>query len=348
MSISTIYRVCIWLPILVPATVVAVANTLNLRLSAGVAWEVLAYSLFYGGVPYAVLAAWATWWVGGRSEAAIRRLMFRAPLLMAAVFASVALVVGFAVGVPGPFTAVAVLGCAIILPLGYLYVGLAILLRRGLCPPALADARSDTVPRQVWSRVDPAEFRRLDLRACELLADVPLHDVWTVELPGGGPGRTLADARAFMSAENLMTLNPVVRALFLLRALLGRIFGWDSSMPTVAAESFIHRLSDEDRKKSVVEPGSPDGPFTVMYVHPFEAVSEIRNATVHGFSVFAFKPCSGGYRLFWAIYVAPVSRVTALYMAVIDPFRRTLIYPALLRHVHESWCARFTACRQPR
>ena len=136
MSIYTIYRVCIWLPVLVPAALMAVANALNLRLSAGVLWEVLAYSLIYGGVPYAALAAWATWWVGGRPEVAIRRLMFRAPLLMAAVFAPVALVVGFAVGEPGPFTAVALLGCVIILPLGYAYVGLAVLLRRGLAPRA--------------------------------------------------------------------------------------------------------------------------------------------------------------------------------------------------------------------
>jgi len=191
---------------------------------------------------------------------------------------------------------------------------------------------------RAWSRVDPAYFQRLNLRAHELLADVPLHDVWMVELPGGGPNRTLADARGFMSGENLMSLKPVVRSLFQLRAWLGRVFRWDSTTRTPSRQSFIHRLSDEDRKQSLMEPGSPDGPFTVIYVRPFEAVSEIRNATVHAFSVLAFEPCSGGYRLFWAIYVAPVSRLTALYMALIDPFRRVLIYPAVLRHVHQSWC----------
>jgi hypothetical protein len=187
--------------------------------------------------------------------------------------------------------------------------------------------------------MDPASFRRRDLRAHELLSEVPLHDVWMVELPGGGPDRTLADARVFMSAEKLMSLNPVVRGLFQLRAWLGRSFRWDSATRTLGAQSFVHRLSDEDRKQSLIEPGSPDGPFTVVYVRPFEAVSEIRNATVHAFSVLAFEPCSGGYRLLWAIYVAPVSRLTALYMALIDPFRRVLIYPAVLRHVHRSWCA---------
>jgi hypothetical protein len=192
---------------------------------------------------------------------------------------------------------------------------------------------------RAWSRIDPSDIRRLDLRAHELLADVPIHDVWMVELPGGGPNRTLADARALMRARNLMSINPVVRGLFRLRWWLGRVFRWDSSIQTPSAESFVHRLSIEERRQSLIEPGSSDGPFTVIYVGPFESVGEIRNATVHGFSVLAFEKCSAGYRLFWAIYVAPVSRFTGLYMALIDPFRRVLIYPAILRHLHQSWCA---------
>ena len=189
--------------------------------------------------------------------------------------------------------------------------------------------------------MDPAQFRRLDLRAHELLADVPLHDVWMVELPGGGPNRTLVDARAFMGGDQLRSLNLVVVALFQLRTTLGRVFRWDASTRTPSDRSYIHRLSDEDRKQSLVAPGSADGPFTVIYARPFEAVNEIRNATVHAFSVFAFEPCAGGYRLFWAIYVAPVGRFTAMYMALIDPFRRVFIYPAILRHVHQSWCAAY-------
>jgi hypothetical protein len=40
-------------------------------------------SLLYGGVPYAPLAIWATWWIGGKNEAQIRRLVVEARLLMA-------------------------------------------------------------------------------------------------------------------------------------------------------------------------------------------------------------------------------------------------------------------------
>ena len=60
MSIYIAYTLCIWLPVIVPATVILVFNTLGLPLADGVVAEVLAYSLIYGGVPYSVLAAWAT------------------------------------------------------------------------------------------------------------------------------------------------------------------------------------------------------------------------------------------------------------------------------------------------
>jgi hypothetical protein len=136
-SIHTLYRALVWLPILVPAAVVFSFRALGLRPSTGVVAEVFLYSLVYGGIPYAVLALWASWWIGGQPETAIRRLMFRAPLLMVAVFVPVALVPGLAVGRFGPFVAVAMLGSAIIVPLGYAYVGLAILLRKCLGPQRL-------------------------------------------------------------------------------------------------------------------------------------------------------------------------------------------------------------------
>ncbi len=44
-----------------------------------------------------------------------------------------------------------------------------------------------------------------------------------------------------------------------------------------------------------------------------------------------------GYMLYWAIYVRPIGRVTGWYMALIDPFRRFIIYPAILRHVQAAW-----------
>ena len=49
-------------------------------------------------------------------------------------------------------------------------------------------------------RASAAEYRSLHLRAHELLRDVPLYDVSSVDLPGGGSGRTIADIRTLESA----------------------------------------------------------------------------------------------------------------------------------------------------
>jgi hypothetical protein len=186
-------------------------------------------------------------------------------------------------------------------------------------------------------RVDPEEYERLDLRAHSLLADVPLHDVWAVDLPGSGFARSITDLRALISVEKLATVNAAVRFLFALRARLGRIFGWDREPRRAAEASFLCRLSEGDRDSSLVEPGTLEGPFRVLHVSPRESVSEIQNATVHAFSVFALVERPTGHRLYWAIYVRSVGRITSWYMRLIDPFRRLVIYPAVLRYIHTAW-----------
>ncbi len=58
---------------------------------------------------------------------------------------------------------------------------------------------------------------------------------------------------------------------------------------------------------------------------------------MHAFSVFALVEHSSGYRLYWGIYVRPVGRITSWYMRLIDPFRRIIIYPAVLRYIRAAW-----------
>jgi hypothetical protein len=186
-------------------------------------------------------------------------------------------------------------------------------------------------------RVPAEEYEALDLRAHSLLADVPLHDVWAVDLPGGGPGRTILDVRSLMAEGSLAQSNAAVRFLFRLRGWLGRAFGWDREPRAASAESYLHRLPAAERERSLVAPGTPEGPFRVLYVAPREAISEIRNATVHAFLVYALLDRASGYRLYWGIHVRPVGRITAWYMRLIDPFRRLVIYPALLRRIREAW-----------
>src|SRR5262245_18909864 len=185
-------------------------------------------------------------------------------------------------------------------------------------------------------RVTPEEYKGIDLRAHSLLAGVPLHDVWAVDLSRSSPGRTIVDLRALLSGENLRSANPAVSFLFGLRGWLGRVFRWDREPPRASGESFLHRLKTTDRECSLVAPGTREGPFRVLLVSPRESISEIQNATVHAFSVFALQERASGYRLYWAIYVQPVGRITSWYMRLIDPFRRAIIYPAVLRYIRTA------------
>jgi len=184
-------------------------------------------------------------------------------------------------------------------------------------------------------RVKPADFQRLDLRCHALLSDVPLHDVWAIPLDGGGPGRSIQDARAILFGDR--PPNFAVRGLFTLRSALGRAFGWDDERHDPPSGSYVNRLAAADRSQSQVAPGTREGPFRVLYVLGEEALSELRNATVHAFLALALTPSPGGYTLYLAIYVKPVSRLTPLYMALIDPFRRLVVYPALGRHAQQRW-----------
>ena len=186
-----------------------------------------------------------------------------------------------------------------------------------------------------------AEFLALELEVHGLLADVPLHDVSALDLPGGGPGRTISEVRRLVGVERAGDSGRAVRGLFALRSAIGRTFGWDREEASHARESYVDRVGPGLRARSEVEPGTSDGTFRQLYVLPSELLGEIRNATVHAFSCMALRETASGYRLYWAIYVKPVSRFTGLYMAAIEPFRRFVVYPSILRRVREKWVEAF-------
>ena len=196
-------------------------------------------------------------------------------------------------------------------------------------------------------RVDPAEFRALPLRAHEFLADVPLHDVWRFRLRGGGPGVTVRDVIDLFVQMDTSRISRSGRLLFALRTGLGRVFGWDRDDPTACRRSYVQRLSAQDRTRSLDEPGSQRGFWKSVYTFDREALGEVINRTVHAFLLFALEPAAGGHTLYWGIYVKPVNRFTPFYMALIDPFRRHLIYPALVRRFEKAWRKRWEGGAAP-
>jgi hypothetical protein len=189
-------------------------------------------------------------------------------------------------------------------------------------------------------RIDPSKFRARPLRVHALLHDVRLEDAWAVPLSGGGAGRTIQDVRAVMVAGR-EAAPTVVQALLRLRRRIGAVFGWDHERPAWDAESYAARLSPADRAESLLAPGTPDGNFRLLYRFEDEQLSELRNATVHAFVSLSIRPTPGGYLAYAGVFVKPVHRFTRLYMTAIAPFRRLIVYPAVIRKVQNAWVQRY-------
>lgn len=196
------------------------------------------------------------------------------------------------------------------------------------------------------AQISTKEFERLPLRVHSLMVGVPLHDVWAVDLVRWRGEVTLDE---FLQASNnctldmcgcsnssaLFTPSPPVRALLNIRFFAGQIFGWDNEPATIL--TFTKRLTDGDRSRSLIAPGTRDGYFRVVYRFENEQLVELINRTAHAAALSALVETPTGYRFYFAVYVRSVSRFTPLYMAVIAPFRKLIVYPSLLRSVRARW-----------
>jgi len=195
-------------------------------------------------------------------------------------------------------------------------------------------------------RVSTQEFERLPLRVHTFLAGVPLHDVWSIDLPRWRAGVTLdeflrtpsngkLDACGCSESSSLFTRSLLVRMLLDIRFFVGRFFDWDREPATTA--TFATRLTDTDRSRSLVAPGTRDGFFRVVYRFENEQLLELINRTAHAAALTTLIETPTAYRFYLGVYVRSVSRFTPFYMTLIDPFRKLMVYPSLLRGIRARW-----------
>lgn len=148
MTVQTFYRCAVWLPLAIPALVATAVHAAGWRPSLSPVVKLVQFLLMsgmYGGLPYAALAAWATWWIDRRPEPEIRRRALQAPLWMVAAWLPFTAAIGGLAGRVEIFLGLAGLGILVILPLGYAYVTLVFLLRRWLGRAgALSSSRAAT------------------------------------------------------------------------------------------------------------------------------------------------------------------------------------------------------------
>ena len=185
-------------------------------------------------------------------------------------------------------------------------------------------------------QISTQEFERLPLRVHDFLAGVPLHDVWVIDLPRPRPGISL-DEFLRAAGGRLFTPSPVVRALLGIRLFVGRLLGWDREPDATVRETFATRLTAADLSQSLAPAGTREGLFRIVYRFENEQLLEVNNRTAHAAALSALVETPGAYRFYFGVYVRSVGRWTPLYMALIDPFRKLIVYPSLLRSVRTTW-----------
>jgi hypothetical protein len=132
-------------------------------------------------------------------------------------------------------------------------------------------------------------------------------------------------------------LSPAARTLLNIRLLVGRVLGWDREPGATEWESFAKRLTTEDHSKSLLPTGTREGLFRVVYRFENEQLLKIINRTAHAAALSALVESESAYRFYFGIYVLSVGSFTPVYITLIDPFRKFVVYPSLLRTVGETW-----------
>ncbi|GAA1582098.1 hypothetical protein GCM10009678_76050 [Actinomadura kijaniata] len=175
-------------------------------------------------------------------------------------------------------------------------------------------------------------------RIHEIADGFRVEDVWAIRTPGAGPDdfpAARAAALATMRPSGGPAKDPLpVRLLFAARRRLGALFGWDGPETGVGTRvrSLRDRLPDDLR-------AAPAGsaPFTPVYELDDECALERASATVHAVIHLGWAPVEGGHELRMAVLVKPAGLPGRLYMAAIAPFRRLVVFPALVRQCEQAW-----------
>jgi hypothetical protein len=202
-------------------------------------------------------------------------------------------------------------------------------------------------------RLPIEEHRRHAWLVSKLAPDFELLDVWRypIEIDQSVPLDRFVD---FMQASqrDLASSRGAAGALFRLRAILGKIFGWDGHdkkpapalpIPGCTETSLRDRMSDADldgeiQSSRVESTEALSSSFKPVYRLEDETLLEISNDTVHAFMHLGRVPISATH---WSpqlgVYVKPRGRLGRFYMGLISPFRHYVVYPAMMRSAKQGW-----------
>jgi len=188
-------------------------------------------------------------------------------------------------------------------------------------------------------RVPNAEHESHPWRIREIAPDFELEDAWDLPVRGGAD-EFPALVTVFASFDPSGGDSAAARMLWRVRERLGVWFGWDEVIPGRAETSLRGNLPP-DLCGSADARGFGSMPFVPVYRTDAEFAAELSNRTVHAVMHLGWLERPGGfYQGRLAVYVKPRGALGRVYMALIRPFRHSIVYPALLRRIERAWNTR--------
>lgn len=193
------------------------------------------------------------------------------------------------------------------------------------------------------------DFELLDLWEVPLAADPARGDTFEaflrvfVDRGTGGRWpvyplrpRSLGDALHGARLAGMVTLLE-------LRRWLGRVLALDADrdlpIPGRREHRVRARLVDADRARDTgALPATVGGAFETVYAFADEALLEIANRTIHALLHLSWVETAGPHRaVVLAIYVKSRGWQSRAYLALIRPFRHSVVYPAWIAHLTRTW-----------
>jgi hypothetical protein len=194
-----------------------------------------------------------------------------------------------------------------------------------------------------------SHFARL-WKVNKIANDFILWDVW--EIPIIANNSTTENFQSFYrivleTFKKMQTKTTLVRILFTLRYWIGKISPLDKNINTLpipgCAETTIKcRLNGQDIEKSkvgkAIKVNNTDLEFCPVYLFNDESLHELSNDTVHALiHVGWIKKNDNYYTATLAIYVIPRGSYGKVYLKLIEPFRRHIVYPAMMKAIKVQW-----------